>query len=69
MWELENNVFVKKHTDSTTGANDFGRVVVGAPLIAPTENGRGFCNMTCCFDTALSDGDVTLIGNKLANYL
>ena len=26
MWELQNNVFVKVHTDSTTGGDDFGRV-------------------------------------------
>ena len=69
MWELENNVFVKKHTDSTTGGNSFGRVVVGATVVAPNEFGSGLCNMTCCFDVALSDADVTLIGNKLAKYL
>jgi len=68
LWEYETTSFVKKHTDSTTGANDFGRVVIGAPIIAPTENGSGACELVCCMDTALTDAEVEMIGDKLHKH-
>lgn len=68
LWEYETTAFVKRHTDSTVGENSFGRVVIGAAIVAPNEFGSGACDLVCCMDTALTDAEVERIGEKLHKY-
>ena len=58
----------EQYHESSAGANDWGKVVLGAPISIINEGGKGYIYEAICFNKALNNAQITSIYKKLIKY-